>query len=69
MRTAGISSISRDDWLGTAMYWSSYDSDANKRLVQASGLQIVSAEEKTAEEHGELVTFLWVVTQKRTKGA
>ncbi|MFQ5795449.1 MAG: class I SAM-dependent methyltransferase [Candidatus Bipolaricaulia bacterium] len=67
--TMGASSTDvgfEEDWLGAPMYWSSYGSETNKHLVEATGLHIISAREETAEEFGELVTFLWVVAQKPT---
>lgn len=51
-------------WLGAPMYWSSFDSDTNRRLVEQAGLRIISAQEETAEEFGESVTFLWVVAER-----
>ncbi len=53
-----------EDWLGTPMYWSSFDSETNQRLVEETGLSILSAQEETAEEFGEPITFLWVIAQK-----
>ena len=53
-----------EDWLGVPICWSSYDAETNKRLVEESGLHIISAEEETAEEDGKPVTFLWVVAEK-----
>jgi SAM-dependent methyltransferase len=53
-----------DDWLGAPMYWSSYDSETNVRLVRKAGLEVLQACEETVEEHGEQVTFLWVVARK-----
>jgi ubiquinone/menaquinone biosynthesis C-methylase UbiE len=53
-----------DDLLGTAMYWSGFDSEANRRLVEEAGLRIISAREETAKEFNEPVTFLWIVAQK-----
>ena len=53
-----------EDWLGTPMYWSSFDSETNQRLVEEAGLSILSAQEETAEEFGEPITFLWVIAQK-----
>jgi ubiquinone/menaquinone biosynthesis C-methylase UbiE len=53
-----------DDWLGVPMCWSSYDAETNSRLVEESGLHIISAQEETANEDGKLVTFLWVVAEK-----
>ena len=47
-----------EDWLGAPMYWSSYDSETNVRLVREAGLEIVQAREETVEEHGEQVDIL-----------
>lgn len=52
------------DWLGAPMYWSSFDSQTNERLITGAGLQIISAREETADEFGQPVTFLWIVAQK-----
>lgn len=43
------------------MYWSHFDSATNLRLIQETGLKIISAKEETAEEDGDPVTFLWIV--------
>jgi SAM-dependent methyltransferase len=53
-----------DNWLGMPMYWSNFDSEANRRLVQATGLEIISAIEETAVEFDNPITFLWVIAQK-----
>ncbi len=53
-----------ENFLGAPMYWSGYDSGANRRLVEGAGLQIVSAREETDVEFGRPVTFLWVVARK-----
>lgn len=53
-----------EDWLGAPMYFSHYDGATSKQLVAAAGLEIVSAQEETAEEDGSPVTFLWVVARK-----
>jgi ubiquinone/menaquinone biosynthesis C-methylase UbiE len=53
-----------ENFLGKTMYWSSFDSKTNRRLVRGAGLDIISAEEETADEFDEPVTFLWVVAQK-----
>ena len=54
------------DFLGAPMYWSGFDSQTNKRLVEEAGLHIVSAKEETAIEFDEPVAFLWVVARKPT---
>ena len=65
--TLGIHAMSasiEEDWLGTTMYWSSYDGETNRQLIQEAGLQIVQANEETAEEMGMPITFLWIIAQK-----
>ena len=53
-----------DDWLGAPMYWSHFDSETNRRLVEQAGLTILTAQVETAEEHGAPSTFLWVIAEK-----
>ena len=53
-----------DNWLGTPMYWSSFDSETNRQLVQETGLDIIRAIEETADEFDVPITFLWVIAQK-----
>ena len=51
-------------WLGTSMFWSSFDGETNKRLFDEAGLRIISATVKTSESLGGSETFLWVVAQR-----
>ena len=53
-----------EDWLGAPMYWSTYDSETNQRLVQEVGLQLIHAQIETVVEFGETTRFLWIVAQK-----
>jgi SAM-dependent methyltransferase len=53
-----------EDWLGAPMYWSHFDAETNRRLVEEAGLVIESATLETADEDGAPVTFLWVVARK-----
>jgi SAM-dependent methyltransferase len=53
-----------EDWLGAPMYWSHFDSETNRRLVEEAGLVVASAAQETADEDGAPVTFLWVVARK-----
>ena len=64
MGTNSIQTDHDDDFLGVPMYWSSFDAQANRRLVEKAGLQIVSARQETEEEDGYSVTFLWIVARK-----
>lgn len=68
--TMGARSIKADfdEYLGTQMYWSHFDSDTNKRLIKEVGLDIVSAEEITHIEFGSPVTFLWVIAKTPQSG-
>lgn len=58
-------------WMGAPMFWSAYDAETNRRLIDEAGLVIISALEETtylrgkeAALHGESETFLWVVARK-----
>ena len=53
-----------DDFMGAPMYWSTYDGETNRRLIEEAGLQLVRAQEEAEEEHGEPVAFLWVIARK-----
>jgi ubiquinone/menaquinone biosynthesis C-methylase UbiE len=53
-----------EDWLGAPMYWSHFDAETNRRLVEEAGLVIESATLETADEDGAPVTFLWIVARK-----
>lgn len=53
-----------EDFLDAPMYWSGFDGQTNRRLVEEAGLHIVSAREEEAEEFGDPVKFLWIVAQK-----
>jgi SAM-dependent methyltransferase len=53
-----------DDWLGAPMFFSHFDAETNRRLVQAAGLRLIDARERTEDEDGQPATFLWVVAEK-----
>ncbi len=57
-----------EDWLGAPMFFSHWDAATNRRLVEQSGLRILSAREETADEDGAPVAFLWVVAEKPQAG-
>ena len=68
--TLGARSVEADydgQWLGSPMYWSSHDSDTNRRLVREAGLEIISARQETTRADGDSETFLWVVARKPRK--
>jgi GrpB-like predicted nucleotidyltransferase (UPF0157 family) len=49
------------DWLGAPMFFSSFGVERSLSLLRGAGLPIVHHEIATQEEHGEPVSFLWVV--------
>ena len=51
------------DFLGAEMYWSSWSAAQNLAMVRDAGFEVISADEVAEEEHGEPVTFLWVVAR------
>jgi ubiquinone/menaquinone biosynthesis C-methylase UbiE len=52
------------DWLGAPMYFSHYDAQTNRALIESAGFEIESAEEITDSEECGPVIFLWVVAHK-----
>jgi SAM-dependent methyltransferase len=52
------------DWHGAAMFWSHFDSETNRELVRAVGLEIERATEETTGTGSDAETFLWVVARK-----
>lgn len=62
---AGAGGEGTDDFLGTSMYWSNWGADRNVALVAAAGLDLISADEHTEEEHGAAVTHMWAVARSR----
>jgi ubiquinone/menaquinone biosynthesis C-methylase UbiE len=53
-----------DQFLGTPMYWSSWDAETNLQLVVDAGFEIISAVEETEDEENVPVTHLWVVAKR-----
>jgi hypothetical protein len=52
------------EWLGTPMFFSSFDADENRRLVAATGLETLIADVvQTVEPEGP-VPFLWVLARR-----
>jgi hypothetical protein len=65
MGTRSVEAELAADFFGAPIYWSGFDSETNKRLIEESGLHVISAREETDLEFDEPGTFLWVVAQKR----
>jgi ubiquinone/menaquinone biosynthesis C-methylase UbiE len=48
MGTCSVQTDFADDFIGAPMYWSSFDSETNKRLNEEAGLCLIDAWEETA---------------------
>ncbi len=53
-----------DDWLGAPMFSSSLGAAAYLELIAGVGLELVTANVETQDEHGATVAFLWVLARK-----
>jgi cyclopropane fatty-acyl-phospholipid synthase-like methyltransferase len=53
-----------EEWLGVKMFFSAYDADTNRRLLQEAGFELLIDEVVTMREPGGDATFLWVLAQK-----
>lgn len=59
-----VPGVYEEDWLGARMFWSSYDAETGRGLVEKAGLQVEHSVVETAEEDGEPASFLWLVARK-----
>lgn len=53
-----------ENWLGSEMYWSSYDVETNLKLLQGDGFTIDEREVLEDDEDGKLVPFSWILAVK-----
>ena len=52
-------------WLGTSMFFSTFDAETNRSLVQAAGFDLLVAEVVDTIEPEGRVPFLWVLARRR----
>lgn len=52
------------EWLGTRMFFSHFNADTNRTLVEAAGMTIEHSEIVGEMEDGKLVRFLWVIARR-----
>ncbi|KAH8599257.1 methyltransferase type 11 [Bisporella sp. PMI_857] len=58
-------SMIMEGWLGADMFWSSWDGETYRRLVEDAGFEVLEAEIKTDMENGDDgVKFLWIFARK-----
>ena len=54
------------DWLGAPTFFSHFDGETNRRLVEAAGFRIEVAQVEGEMEDGDYVEFLWIMARKPT---
>ena len=54
------------DWVGAPMFWSTFDAEANQRMVIEARFDLESADLRTRDNPfgGGTETFLWVVASR-----
>ena len=52
------------DWLGSQMYWSSFDAETNLKLLRDTGFTIHEHKVLEDDEDGTLVPFVWILAAK-----
>lgn len=52
------------DWLGVPMFFSAFNADENRRLLQVAGFELIVDEVRTTREPEGDVGFLWVLARK-----
>lgn len=52
------------EWLGVTMFFSAYDADTNRRLLRASGFELLVDEVAVTREPEADVAFLWVIARR-----
>ena len=55
-----------EDWLGSKMYWSSFDEKGNRDMVEGAGLELIEAKVIIEDEDGKSIPFLWILAKKRS---
>jgi cyclopropane fatty-acyl-phospholipid synthase-like methyltransferase len=63
--TGGTDDVVEDDWLGTPMFFASFDVEENDRMLARVGLAVDEARVVPFEEPGHgLVSFMWVLATR-----
>ncbi len=56
-------------WLGEEMFFSSFDADTNRRMLQAAGFELIVDDVVVTPEPEGDVRFLWVIARKPSRSA
>lgn len=58
------SGSTQENWLGSKMYWSSFDEKENREMVEGAGFELMEANIEMEDESGKSVPFLWILAKK-----
>ncbi|KFZ23778.1 hypothetical protein V502_01735 [Pseudogymnoascus sp. VKM F-4520 (FW-2644)] len=53
-----------ENWLGSSMYWSSFDVETNLGLLREAGFAVAEHEILEDDEDGKIIPFLWILAEK-----
>ncbi|KAL5351724.1 hypothetical protein ACLOAV_003584 [Pseudogymnoascus australis] len=53
-----------ENWLGSSMYWSSFDVETNLGLLREAGFDVMEHEILEDDEDGKIIPFLWILAEK-----
>ncbi|KFY32454.1 hypothetical protein V493_00187 [Pseudogymnoascus sp. VKM F-4281 (FW-2241)] len=53
-----------ENWLGSSMYWSSFDVETNLGLLKEAGFTVTEHEILEDDEDGKIIPFLWILAEK-----
>jgi ubiquinone/menaquinone biosynthesis C-methylase UbiE len=53
------------EWLGVPMYFSCFDPETTKQMIQEAGFEILESAIETQVEGGDEISFHWVLGRKR----
>ena len=55
------------EWLGVTMFFSHFDADTNRALVEDTGFLVERADIIAEDEDGEVVRFLWILARRASE--
>ncbi|KFY17668.1 hypothetical protein V492_00476 [Pseudogymnoascus sp. VKM F-4246] len=64
LAATNIPGSTAENWLGSSMYWSSFDVETNLGLLKEAGFAVTEHEILEDDEDGKIIPFLWILAQK-----
>ncbi|KFX97108.1 hypothetical protein O988_05036 [Pseudogymnoascus sp. VKM F-3808] len=64
LAASDIPGATAENWLGSSMYWSSFDVETNLGLLREAGFTVTEHEILEDDEDGKIIPFLWILAEK-----